>query len=72
MNLHAQNQFCNFFSFWHLKVLIVSLARLGMSDHANLKSHHQLVALLDMYLHAKNQLYTSIIFEILKFKNPAT
>ena len=37
-------------------------------NHAHLKSHDQFVALIDMKLHAKNQLYTSIIvLEILKF-----
>ena len=30
-----------------------------MPDHAHLKSHPQFVALIGMYLHAQNQLYTS-------------
>ena len=33
-----------------------------MPDHAHLKSQHQFVALTDMYLHAKNQLYNSNSF----------
>ena len=31
----------------------------GMPDHAHIKSHHQFVALIDMDLHAKNQLDNS-------------
>ena len=31
-------------------------------DHAHLKLHDQFVALIDMKLHAQNQLYTSISF----------
>ena len=44
-----------------------------MPDHSHLKSYHQFVALTDMYLHAKktNNFITSIVFEILKLKNPA-
>ena len=57
MKLHAQNQLYTFFSFWDLKVLIPSL---GTPDHAHLKSHHELVALIDLYLHAKNQRYASL------------
>ena len=33
-----------------------------MSDPTHVKLHHQFVALVDMYLHAKNQLYTSKSF----------
>ena len=44
---------------------------MGRSDHINLKSYHQFVAVTDMYLHVKNQLLTPNGFEILKFKNPA-
>ena len=43
-------------------VLIASLVQL--------KSHHQFVALIDMYLHAKNKFTPAIVFQI-KFKNPA-
>ena len=46
-------------------------ACLGMPDPTDIKLHHQFVALIDLYLHAKNQLYTSDSFETLKFKNPA-
>ena len=42
-----------------LKIKQPPWACLGMPDHAHLKSHHQSVVLIDMYLHAKNQLYTS-------------
>ena len=35
-------------------------ACLGMPDHAHLKSHGQFLALIDMKLHAQNQLYTFI------------
>ena len=35
-----------------------------MPDYAHLKLHDQFVALIDMKLHAPNQLYTSIFFEI--------
>ena len=59
MKLHVQNQLYTSFSFWDLNVLIASL---GMPDHAHLKLHHQFVALIDIYLDAKNQLY---------IKNPA-
>ena len=34
----------------------------GMSDHAHLKLRNQFVALIDLKLHAQNQLYTSISF----------
>ena len=37
-------------------------ACLGMPDHAHLKLHDQFVALTDMKLRAKNQLYISISF----------
>ena len=59
MKLHAQNQLLMSVSFWDLKVLIVSL---GMPDHAQLKSHHQCVALIDVYIQTKNPLYNSDSF----------
>ena len=37
-------------------------AILDMPDHAHLKLHDQFVVLIDMKLHAQNQLYTSICF----------
>ena len=43
-------------------VLIASLVQL--------KSHHQFVALIDMYLHAKNNFIPAIVFQI-KFENTA-
>ena len=33
-----------------------------MPNNAHLKSHDQFVVLIDIYLHAKNQLYTSNSF----------
>ena len=45
--------------FLDLKVFVASL---GMPDHSHLKSHHPFVALINMYLHAKNQLYTANSF----------
>ena len=42
-----------------------------MPDHVHLKSHHQSVALTDMYLHGKNNFITPIVFEILKLEKPA-
>ena len=33
-----------------------------MPDPTHVRLHHQFVALVDMYLHAKNQLYTSKSF----------
>ena len=33
-----------------------------MSDHSHLKLHDHFAALIDMKLHAQNQLYTSISF----------
>ena len=36
-----------------------------------LKLHHQFAVLIDMYLHAKINFIPPIVFEILKFKNPA-
>ena len=50
MKLHAQNQLYTSFSFRDLKVLIASQ---GMPDSTYVKLHHQFVALIDMYLHAK-------------------
>ena len=47
------------FSFWDLKVLIASS---GMPNPNHVKLYHQFVALIYMYLHAKNQLYTSNSF----------
>ena len=38
-----------------------------MPEHVHLKLHDQFVALIDMKLHAQNQLYNSIVFQILKF-----
>ena len=38
-----------------------------MPDHAHLNSHHQCVALIEVYIQTK----ILIVFEILKFKNPA-
>ena len=35
-------------------------------DHVHLKLHDQLVALIDMKLHAQNQLYISISFWVIK------
>ena len=35
---------------------------LGMPDPIHIKLHHQFVALLDMYLHAKDKFYTSNSF----------
>ena len=46
-------------SLWDLKVFIASL---GMPDHAHLKPYNQFVALIDMYLHPKYQLYMSNSF----------
>ena len=43
----------------------------GYAYSTHLKSHDQFVALIDMYMHAKNQFHTSNSFEILQFKNPA-
>ena len=37
-------------------------ACLSMPDHAHLNLHDQSVTLIDMKLHAQNQLYTSISF----------
>ena len=48
-----------------VKALIASL---GMPDHAHLKSHHQLVALMRYFL---SYSFNEIVFEISKFKNPA-
>ena len=45
MKLHEQNELYTSFSFWDLKVLIASL---GMPENAQLKPHHQFVALIDM------------------------
>ena len=65
MKLHAQNQFNVFFGFWDLKVLMNSLF-----GHAwawlHIKSHHQFVALIDMYIHCKNPLYTCNSFRDIK------
>ena len=47
------------FSFSGIKVLKASLE---MSDHTHLKLHYQSVALIDMYLCAKYQLYISNSF----------
>ena len=38
-------------------------------NHAHLKLHDQIVALIDMKLHAQNQLYTSISFQDIKVLN---
>ena len=35
-------------------------------NHAHLKLHNQFVALIDMKLHAQNQLYISISFWVIK------
>ena len=53
MKLHPQNQLLPPLVF-EILVLLVSL---GMPDHTHLKSHHQFLALIDMYMLAKNQLY---------------
>ena len=37
-----------------------------MPDHAHLKLHDQFVALIDMKLHAQNQLYISFSFSEFK------
>ena len=42
-----------------------------MADYAHLKPQHQFVALIDMYIHAKDPLYNSLVFEILKAKSIA-
>ena len=47
-------------SFWDLKVLIAFLGIWACLTTTT--SHHQFVALIDMYLQAKNQLYTSYSF----------
>ena len=49
MKLHAQYQHYTSISFRD----IASLGMSGMPDHVHLKSHHQFVALIEMYLHAK-------------------
>ena len=59
MKLHAQNQLYMPFCFSDLKVLIVFL---GMPDHASLESHHQCVALIDVYIQTKNPVYNSDSF----------
>ena len=56
MKVHAQNQLQMSFCFWDLKVLIVSLA------DVHLKSHHQCVPLIDVYIQTKNSLYNSNSF----------
>ena len=35
------------------------MVSLGMPDHAQLKSHHQCVALIDVHMQAKDPLYNS-------------
>ena len=50
--------FCHYIVF----EIYVSKDSLGMPDHAHLKLDDQFVALIDMKLHAQNQLYTSISF----------
>ena len=59
MKLHAQYQLYTSFSSWDLKVLITSL---GMPDPTHVKLRYQFVALIDMFLHTKNKLYTSNSF----------
>ena len=59
MKLHAQNQLLMSFCFWNFKVLTVSLV---MPDHAQLKSHRQCVALIDVYIQTKNPLFNSNSF----------
>ena len=44
---------------------------MGVPDPTHVKLNHQFEALIDMHLHAKNQLILPIVIEILKFKNPA-
>ena len=41
------------------EILNVLTVMPGIPDHAYLKSFHPFVTLIDMYLYAKNQLYTS-------------
>ena len=59
MKLHEQNQLHMSFWFCDLKVLIASLE---IPDHAFLKYHHQFVALIVVYIQAKNSLYNSNSF----------
>ena len=59
MKLHAQNQLYTSISFLDL---IVFITFLGMPDPTSVKLHHHFVALIDMYLLAKNQRYTSNSF----------
>ena len=40
----------------------------GMPDHTEQKLHDQIVASMDILLHAKSKLLPQIVFEILKFK----
>ena len=39
-----------------------------MPDHTQEKVHDKITASMDILLHAKSKLSTSIVFEILKFK----
>ena len=50
-------------SFWAIKVLKASL---GMLDQTHRNFHNQFMTLIDMKLHAQNQLYTSFSFWDLK------
>ena len=51
------------FEILRLKNLAIWLAEsIFAFDHAHLKLYDQFVALIDMKLHAQNQLYTSISF----------
>ena len=52
----------NFVKVRDVRDIKVLIAFLGMPHHGHLKSQHQFVVLIDMYLHAKNQLYTSKMF----------
>ena len=48
----------NFIPSLVFEILKFLWAYLDMPDPTHVKLHHQYVALIDMYLHAKNQLYT--------------
>ena len=40
----------------------------GMPEHTQEKLHDQITAFMDILLHAKSKVSTSIVFEILKLK----
>ena len=55
------------FEILKLKVPVIWLAKsIFTFNHAHLKLHYQFVALMDMKLHAQNQLYTSLGFYDIK------